>query len=463
MFVHLSPVGYIEPSASSQVNSTKTDSDIKIDTLLHKKCFCWPNDEITLPTDDPNFMTKLTSTTNTPLWITCTFLIFGSVFTPIKGLTKNQPDQTLPLDELRAFSEVYYYVKSSYVEEVDDKALIKAAIKGMVSSLDNHSRYLDSSAFSDFTADNNGEYAGIGLSFADHPLGIQIDTVVKNGPADRQKLIKGMVVTRINDIDIKRISSDDAYKLLHGKVSSKVKLTILNDEQNTNNGDPVSLNSEKKDYFLTREVIYLPSITSDLLPASIGYLAISQFTKKSPIEFIDAVNQMSASQPIEKLIIDLRNNPGGVLESAVQISDLFISSGTLLTSAGRTVEANEIFNASKIAPYVDFEVVVMMNEYSASSSEILAAALQDHDKATILGDVSYGKGSIQSIYFLRQKSGLKITTAKYFSPKGHKIQGIGIRPDVMFKTAGLENHQKTEILNDLELLQAFEILSDKKE
>lgn len=413
--------------------------------------------------DYPNFMTKLTSTNDTSLWIACILLICGGLFSPLKGLAKNQPEQALPLDELRAFSEVYYYVKSSYVEEVDDKALIKAAIKGMVSSLDNHSRYLDSSAFANFTADNNGEYAGIGLSFADHLLGIQIDTVVKNGPADRQKLTKGMVVTRINDIDIKRISSDDAYKLLHGKVNSRVKLTILDDGQEFANSDLVIADLKKKDYLLTREVIYLPSITSDLLPANIGYLAISQFTKKSPIEFIDAVNQMSASQPIKKLIVDLRNNPGGVLESAIQISDLFIDSGTLLTSAGRTDEANEIFHASSIAPYVDLQVVVMMNEYSASSSEILAAALQDHDKATILGDISYGKGSIQSIYFLRKESGLKITTAKYFSPKGHKIQGIGIRPDVQFKTAGLENHQRTEILNDLELLQAFEILSDKKE
>lgn len=417
-------------------------------------------------------MAKLTSITNIPFWIACILLICGGLVSPIKGLTKNQPEQTLPLDELRTFSEVFYYVKSSYVEEVDDKALIKAAIKGMVSSLDNHSRYLDPSAFAAFTADNDGEYAGIGLSFADHPLGIQIDTVIKNGPADRQKLTKGMVVTHINDIDIKRISSDDAYKLLYGRINSKVKLSILESDRlenpdleshsksSTSNLKPP--NAKQKDYFLTRETIYLPSITSDLLPTNIGYLAISQFTKKSPIEFIDAVNKLSANQPIDKLVIDLRNNPGGVLESAIQISDLFIDSGTLLTSSGRTTEANETFHASSIAPYIDLQVVVMMNAYSASSSEILAAALQDHHKATILGDISYGKGSIQSIYLLRKEAGLKITTAKYFSPEGHKIQDVGIKPDVMFKTAGLENHQPTEILNDLELLQAFKILSEKK-
>lgn len=374
--------------------------------------------------------------------------------------TENRPKQPLPLEELRAFSEVYYYVKSTYVEEIDDKALINAAIKGMVNSLDNHSKYLEPAAFANFTADNDGEYAGIGLSFKDHELGIQINSVIKNSPADRQKLTTGMVVTKINDINIKKITPKDAYKLLQGKVNSSVKLTVVTGEQITQGA------KDGKEHFLNREVIYLPSITSYLLPDNIGYLAISQFTKKSPIEFIDAVTELSSPTPLKKLIIDLRNNPGGVLESAIQISDFFIDSGTLLTSSGRTSDSNEVFEASSIAPYVDFEVIIMMNAHSASSSEILAAALQDHKRATILGDISYGKGSIQSIYFLRQESGLKITTAKYYSPNGHKIQDVGIQPDVMFKTAGLENHQNSEILDDLELLQAFKLISansDKKE
>ncbi len=151
------------------------------------------------------------------------------------------------------------------------------------------------------------------------------------------------------------------------------------------------------------------------------------------------------------------------MESAVEISDLFIDSGTLLTSTGRAKDANETFLASNITPFSKIELVVMMNENSASSSEILAAALQDHDRATIIGDKSYGKGSIQSIYFLRQDSGLKITTAKYFSPKGNKIQGVGITPDVKFKTAGLENKKKSKLLDDLEVLQAFELISNDKE
>ena len=392
-----------------------------------------------------------------PLLIAPFLMFVSNSYAGSEKSTKTVNHQLLPLEEIRAFSEVYYYVKSTYVEEVDDKQLINAAIKGMVSSLDKHSRYLDTTAFSNFSADNNGEYAGIGLSFNDHENGIQIDTVVKNGPAYRQQLKKGMVVSKINGINIKQISSEDAYKLLHGKVNSKVALTIIDSDNNR------QANPKEKEYKLIREVVQLPSITSSLLASKTGYLAISQFTKKSPKEFINAVSDMSRVQPIEKLIIDLRNNPGGVLESAIEISDLFIDSGTLLTSSGRTEDANEVFEASSLAPYLDLNVVVMMNENSASSSEILAAALQDHKKATILGDVSYGKGSIQSIIFLRQESGLKITTAKYFSPKGNKIQDVGIRPDVRFKTAGLENNSDSELLNDLELLQAFELISDKKE
>jgi len=396
------------------------------------------------------FMRNYTNLRVKSLFLGIIALICCSLYVNAEQVTE-QPAERLPLEELRTFSEVYYHVKSHYVEEVDDQVLIKAAIRGMVSSLDKHSKFLDSSDLVNFTADNNGEYAGIGLSFVDHQLGIKIDTIVKNSPADHKNLKKGMIVTKINDINIAKISSDDAYKLLRGKEASKVKLTIVEPSQP----------AEYKDYILTREIVYLPSVSSDRLPVNTGYLAIYQFTKKSPIEFIEAINEMSAVKPLEKLIIDLRDNPGGTLESAIEISDLFIDSGILLTSSGRTADASELFEASNITPYKDLKVVVIMNAYSASSSEILAAALQDHKKAVILGDVSYGKGSIQSIYFLRQESGLKITTAKYFSPNGHAIQDVGIKPDVNFKTNDLVNHQDSKVLDDLEILQAFELLSKR--
>ncbi len=391
-----------------------------------------------------------------PLFLALSLLLTSSLGATTPSKNQEDPFQALPLEELRTFSQVYYFVKSTYVEEVDDKALITAAIKGMVTSLDRHSRFLDASALINVNQDNNGEYAGVGLSFIENKQGLEISKVIKNSPADRQAIRQGMIVTHINATEVRRLTREDAFKLLKGKVNSQVKLTLINPSQ-------VQQPNTATDYYLVREVIELPSIHSNLLPGNVGYLAISQFTKKTADEFTHAVASLSKEEPISKLIIDLRNNPGGVLETAIQISDLFINSGKLLTASGRTEDANETFVASSLAPYHDFDVVIMMNENSASSSEILAAALQDHNRATILGDISYGKGSIQSIYFLPFNAGLKITTANYYSPKGHKIQDVGIKPDVLFKTAGLENHQQNEQLDDLELLQAFQLISAKQE
>lgn len=381
---------------------------------------------------------------------TLSFACFSALATVPAEQTKSEA-QPLPLQELRAFSEVFYYVKSTYVEEVDDQTLINAAIKGMVSSLDNHSKYLDPKAFANFTADNDGEYAGIGLSFNDHTLGIEISEIVKNSPADRKNLSEGMIVTKINGINIQQISSEDAFKLIRGKINSTITLTVISPSVD-NSG------SNERDYSLVREVIILPSVDTSLLPNNVGYLAIEQFTKKTPMEFIEAMETLSSTQPLTKLILDLRNNLGGALESSIAISDLFIDSGVLLTSSGRTYDANEVYKANASAPYSNLKVVVLMNEYTASSSEILAAALHDHEKATLLGRASYGKGSIQTIYVLQQASGLKLTTAKYFSPNGHEIQDVGLQPDVKFKLAGLSNSHDDKLLNDLELLQAYNLV-----
>ena len=387
---------------------------------------------------------------------------FWSISAPSKTTLTVQ--DRLPLEELRIFSEVFYHVKSNYVEEVDDKALIKAAIEGMVSSLDPHSRYLDSIAFANFTVDNDGEYAGLGLSFDDHPLGIQIKSVVNNSPADRENLVKGMLVTRINNINITDISLEDAYKLLKGRVGSQVKLTIHLASPKSAKGSAIEIAKRMtKDYLLTREIIILPSVTSAILPNRVGYLAIGEFTKKTSSEFIAAMDNMTILHPLNSLIIDLRNNLGGALETSIDISDLFIDSGVLLTSSGRTSDANEIYRATPFAPYSDLKVTILINAYTASSSEILAAALQDHKKAILMGDISYGKGSIQTVYLLRQTSGLKLTTAKYFSPNGHEIQGVGIKPDIRFQTAGLVNNREEPLLDDLELLQAYNLAQKNQE
>ncbi|TQV89209.1 S41 family peptidase [Aliikangiella coralliicola] len=374
----------------------------------------------------------------------CMFIFYAGF---VHAKAEKEP---LPLDELRAFSEAYYQIKSSYVQPVDDVDLLRAAIRGMVGSLDRHSKYLSPQEFERFNTDNEGEYAGIGLSFNDHKYGIEVAEVVKNSPAARAGIKPGMIVTHIDQREIQFIPVMEAYTMLKGEVGSSVNLTVAAAEF-----------AKPQDYDLQREIILLESITSQQLPDNTGYIAISQFTLNSVSEFVDAIKDLSKEHELEKLIIDLRDNPGGVMEVAVELSDLFIPKGKLLISNGRTDDSNQTYYAHTKAPLSNLKVVVVINNRSASASEILAAALKDHHKALIFGENSYGKGSIQSIVPLNHESGVKLTTAEYFSPLGNKIQDVGVKPDVEFEQTEGKNPYSVSLLDDPQLLQAYNLLSKK--
>ena len=382
--------------------------------------------------------------------ITRTLIVAGSVAFSGAVLANKPADSKLPLSELGAFTEAYYQIKSSYVEDVDDITLIRAAIKGMVDSLDNHSRFLPPEEFEQFNNDNIGEYAGIGLSFNEHKFGIEVAQVIKNSPAARAGIREGMIVTHIDTQPINFLSAQDAITRLKGEVGSSIELVVA-----------ASDFPQPKTIQLQREIVLLESVSSAQLPNNVGYVAISQFTLNSVDEFKQAVGAMSVDGPLNQLIIDLRNNPGGVMEIAVELADLFITEGKLLISNGRSADSNEVFYASQVAPYADLDVVLMINQGSASASEILAAALKDHHKATLVGETSYGKGSIQTVIPLNKDSGMKLTTAEYFSPLGTRIQDIGIDPDVKFSKSELENTYNVSLLDDPELLQAYNLLSSK--
>ncbi len=356
--------------------------------------------------------------------------------------------ESLPLTELKAFTEAYYQIKSAYIEDVDDTTLIREAIRGMVSSLDAHSRFLPPREFEQFNSESHGEYAGIGMSFSDHKLGIKIERVIMQSPAQRAGLKKGMLVTHINRASLRYVSGSDALVLLQGDVGSLVELTVTSSKM-----------PQPEIIKLTRELIELKSVTSEALPDNAGYISLKQFTLKSVAEFKQAVDRLSKISPLSKLIIDLRDNPGGVMEVAVELSDLFVNNGKLLISTGRIDDANQVYYASEESPLKDIKVVILINEGSASASEIMAAALKDHNKATILGETSYGKGSIQSIIPLNHQSGLKLTTAEYFSPAGEKIQDKGVIPDVSFSTKKIKNPYSVSLLDDPEILQAYNLLT----
>ena len=378
------------------------------------------------------------------LLLACIFVV------SVPGYAKTSQEQ-LPLSELRAFTEAYYQIKSSYVEPVDDVQLIRAAIRGMVGSLDNHSRFLSPQEFERFNTDNIGEYAGIGLRFNDHKFGIEVAQVVKNSPASRAGIKEGMIVTHIDKEQIKFLAAEDALAKLKGQVNTQVELTIAAAEF-----------AKPREFLLRREIILLESVKSEVLPNKTGYIGISQFTLNSVDEFKQAVQNLSEDMPLDKLIIDLRDNPGGVMEIAVELSDLFIPDGKLLISTGRTQDSNHIFYAQESAPFSGMQVVVVINGGSASASEILAAALKDHHKALVLGETSYGKGSIQTLIPLNHQSGMKLTTAEYYSPLGTKIQDIGIKPDIQFSEPEKNNPYSVSLLDDPQLLQAYNLLSSQQ-
>lgn len=355
----------------------------------------------------------------------------------------------LPLKELEAFSQAFYKIKANYALPVSDEQLIKAAINGMVDSLDRHSKYLTKTQFQAFLQINSGEQVGVGIELTKHKFGAKIINVLENSPAEKAGIKSEMLITKIDGKAIKGFSSYKSSRLLQGEIGSQVLLTVTHAD-----------GSSAQKYPLKRQQVLIKSVTSQRLPHDTGYIGISQFTFKSIEEFNVAIDAMSAQNPLKRLIIDLRNNPGGSLDVALELSNLFIDDGKLLISNGNSEEAQKTYYATKDAPLNYLDVVVVINAGSASASEIFAIALRDHKKAIILGEKSYGKGSIQSIFPLSDGSGMKLTTAEYRSPLGKKIQDTGVVPDVKFEIPKKNNRFKVSLLDDPELLQAYYLLSE---
>jgi carboxyl-terminal processing protease len=362
----------------------------------------------------------------------------------------NEDEYHLPFKELSAFSKAYHEIKANYVSPIDDSELMRAAIKGMVESLDKHSKYLSEKQYRYFKDRNYGEYVGVGLSLEKTDLGIEIVNVAKNSPALNAGIKAGMIIKKIDGKTIEKISKTQAQSRLKGDPGSILELTIASSDS-----------SQPETFQLQRQLVVLESVRSQRLPNDIGYIGISQFTLKSLNEFNDAIAEMSQQQqkPFKKLILDLRNNPGGTLDTAIDLCNLFVNKGKIVISKGNTDDANKTYYATEKAPLKDMDVIVVINGGSASASEILASALRDHDKAIILGENSYGKGSIQSIFELDDGGGLKLTSAEYFSPLGHKIQSVGIQPDVVFKIPQQKNPYNVALLDDPQLLQAYYMLN----
>ncbi len=347
----------------------------------------------------------------------------------------------LPLEELQQLAAVFGMVKTDYVEPVDDKKLISDAITGMVASLDPHSQYFDKKSFKEFREGTSGRFVGVGIEITMEDGVVKVVSPIEGSPAFRAGLKTNDLITKIDDTAVKGLSINDAVKRMRGQPNTKVVLTIFRRDENRTFTSSI-----------TREEIKTQSVKSKIVEPGYGWLRVSQFQERTVEDFARKLEDMVKAEPkLKGLVLDLRNDPGGLLDAAVAISAAFLPEGvTVVSTNGQLEESKFVYKASpqfyqrRGSPDLikqltqstngllkTLPIVVLVNEGSASASEIVAGALQDHKRATILGNQTFGKGSVQTVRPLGPDTGIKLTTARYYTPSGKTIQARGIVPDVM--------------------------------
>ncbi len=336
-----------------------------------------------------------------------------------------KPTQSLPLTELKKFSEVYARIKKDYVEEVDDKKLITDAISGMLTGLDPHSAYLDEDAFTELRVGTSGEFGGLGIEVGMENNFIKVIAPIDDTPAKKAGLKAGDLIIRLNDKSVKGMSINDAVKVMRGKPGEPLDLLIVRDGKDK----PFKVT-------IVRAVIKVKSVKQRLLGDGYGYLRIASFQSNTTNSVKEALAKLKDENKasLKGLVLDLRNNPGGVLTGAVGVSDIFLSKGNIVYTEGRVADALMRYDATPDDLIDGAPLVVLINQGSASASEIVSGALQDHKRALIVGEKSFGKGSVQTVLPLDEKTAVKLTTARYFTPSGRSIQAKGIEPDIKIES-----------------------------
>ncbi|TDO97927.1 S41 family peptidase [Marinomonas balearica] len=352
-----------------------------------------------------------------------------------------QEQSSIPLEEIQSFVETFETIREGYVEDLDDRAILDKALKGMVSALDPHSNYLTSEEMREFEKVTSGNYAGIGIEVEIENNLLTIVAPIDGSPAKEVGLEPGDVIIRIDDQLVSGMSLQDVTVLMRGEVGTRVRLDVQRDDQ-------------IKEYEIERQLIEESSITQKWLDQEdgIAYIRLSQFQGDSGEEFANAIKQLKQDHSIDSMILDLRNNPGGVLQSAVSIVDSLVDNGMIVYTDGRHQLAKTEFKATKKATLLpDEPIIVMINEGSASASEVVAGALQDHKRAVILGTESFGKGTVQTVVPLTNGAAVKLTTALYFTPNGRSIQAQGIRPDIIIPQADVSVPDDAFFIKEAEL------------
>ena len=334
----------------------------------------------------------------------------------------------LPLEELRTFSEVFGRIKNDYVEPVDDRTLLESAIRGMLSGLDPHSSYLNRDEYRDLQVGTTGEFGGLGIEVGMDNGFVKVISPIDDTPAARAGLKAGDLISRIDDRPVKGMSLNEAVNLMRGKPGAEITLTIVREGAER----PLEVK-------LVRDVIHVASVKSRTLEPGYAYVRIAHFQSRTTEDLLKAVADLKKENPsgIKGLVLDLRNDPGGVLNSAVGVSDAFLTEGLIVYTQGRVDDAKLQFTAGPDDVLDGAPMVVLVNAGSASASEIVAGALQDHRRAVIMGTQTFGKGSVQTIVPIDDATALKLTTARYYTPSGRSIQAQGITPDIVVSQGSL--------------------------
>ena len=374
----------------------------------------------------------------------------------------NQPnsmdDQNsrLPLRELRLFTQVFEQIRVGYVEEVSDIELLDNAIAGLLTELDPHSVYLNQQDYGELQERSSGEYGGLGLEIATESGMIRVVSPIDGTPADKAGIQAGDLIIKMNDNPVRGMSLQKAVDKMRGDKGTNIKLTLYRDGTD----GPLEVD-------VVRDIIQISSVRSRLLEPGYGYVRVSQFQTKSGRDFVAALEELSAQstpqQPLKGLVIDLRNNPGGLVPASVEIADAVLDGGTVVYTEGRLPSANKNFDASAGDKLAGVPIVVLINGGSASASEIVAGALQDHGRAAILGTQSFGKGSVQTVIPLGDGRAVKLTTARYYTPSGRSIQAEGIVPDIVVERAEIRPYKSRKQVREADLEGHLETADNEDE
>jgi len=377
---------------------------------------------------------------------------------------RDAPRESLPWDEARLLAEVLERVRQEYVEPVDDRDLIEGAVRGLVTELDPHSQFLDSSEYEEVRINTSGNYSGVGLEVNVEDNQVTVVAPIDGSPADRAGILSGDRIVSIDDVEVSGSNANETVSLMRGKSGTSVRIAI---ERGT-------LSSPLK-FTLVRKHVQVRSVRASLLEQDYGYLRITHFSETTAADMREALADLKHEndRALRGVLLDMRNNPGGVLDAAIEVSDAFLDSGTIVTANGRAVDANFRHEAEPGDVLAGAKIVVLVNGGSASASEIVAGALRDNNRAMITGTTTFGKGSVQTVIPLSSGRAIKLTTSRYYTPSGDSIHGEGIDPDIELAEdkladmrAGVHSHQTNAALallqRDSQLQAAVEVLKEPR-